>query len=395
VLALIFAGGLIWLGWSWWAAWRYRTAMSAVDLAMAAGRFGVAARQLEKLLAWRPDSDEAAYVLGICEQTLRRNQAAEDAWARVAPGSLFSHRAILAHMRLLHDSGRLAAAEQLIIDAALDPRADRTDLLILLVPIYSQVGRSEDAERLIEDRWKHLYEIGEATPDESIKLVRLHIELTWKAPSVDSLRVYLDQVGRLAPDDDRVWLGRANLAIQTGAYDDAKRWLDACLRRRPEDAAVWRARLNWGIASNRIDAVEQALKHVPASESAPAQIHRPSSWMAAKRGDIASERLDLEQLVAADPADLAGLERLAQLAKQEGQTAQATALLDKKAEIGRIRGRYQELYDRTQHLRDAEELARLAEKLGRRFEARVFLTLANAQESDRPELQRDLARLLD
>ena len=50
-----------------------------------------------------------------------------------------------------------------------------------------------------------------------------------------------NQAASLAPDDDRVWLGRANLAIRTGAYDEAKRWLDACLKRRPEDVPVWRA----------------------------------------------------------------------------------------------------------------------------------------------------------
>ena len=71
------------------------------------------------------------------------NQAAAEAWARVVPGSAFSHRAILARLRLFHDTGRLADAEQLIIDAAEDPRNDRTDLLVLLVPIYSQIGRSE------------------------------------------------------------------------------------------------------------------------------------------------------------------------------------------------------------------------------------------------------------
>ena len=37
----------------------------------------------------------------------------------------------------------------------------------------------------------------------------------------EPLRDYLDQVGRLAPDDDRIWLARANLAIRAGSYDEA------------------------------------------------------------------------------------------------------------------------------------------------------------------------------
>ena len=42
------------------------------------------------------------------------------------------------------------------------------------------------------------------------------MELRWNVPPVESVREYLDQVGRLAPDDDRIWLGRANLAIRAG-----------------------------------------------------------------------------------------------------------------------------------------------------------------------------------
>ena len=56
----------------------------------------------------------------------------------------------------------------------------------------------------------------------------MHIELTCKVPSAENLRVYFDQARRLAPDDDLIWLGCANLAIRTRAFDVAKKWLDAC-----------------------------------------------------------------------------------------------------------------------------------------------------------------------
>ena len=44
-------------------------------------------------------------------------------------------------------------------------------------------------------------------------------------------------------------------------------------------------------------------------------------------------------------------------------------------------------------MRDAEEMARLAEQLGRGFESRVFITLAAWQEPDREDLRRELRRL--
>ena len=225
------------------------------------------------------------------------------------------------------------------------------------MPIYSQLGRLDEAERLIEERWKHLNETGEGASEPAIDLVRMHIELTLKPNPVENVRAYLDEAASRAADDDRVWLGRANLAIRTGAYDEAERLLDACLKRRPEDVPVWRARLNWGIATNRIDVVQQALEHLPAEDSTSAQVHRLKAWLAAKRGDVATERRELERLIAEDPADLTALDRLAQLAEKEGQPAQAAELLRKKAEIDRLRARYEKLYDRNQPIRDAEEMA--------------------------------------
>ena len=227
----------------------------------------------------------------------------------------------------------------------------------------------------------------------AIKLVRLHIDLTTKPPSVESVRAYLDQAARLAPADDRVWLGRANLAIRTGAYGEAERWLDDCLRRRAEDIPVWRSRLDWGIATGRIDAVQEALRHLPAAEATPAQVHRLRAWLAADRGDVDAECRELERLIASDPSDRTALDRLARLAETGGPPGRAAELNRKAAEIDRLRERYERLHERKQPIRDAVEMAHLAEQLGRVFEARVFLTLAISEDSDRDDMLRNLRRL--
>ena len=211
-----------------------------------------------------------------------------------------------------------------------------------------------------------------------------------KPTPVETVRAVLDRAAELAPDDDRVWLGRANLAIRTGAYDEAERWLDACQRRRPEDVPVWRARLNWGIATNRIDVVQQALTHLPAAESNPAQLHRLNAWLAAHRGDVDTERRELEHLLAGDPADLTALDRLAQLAEKDGQPDEPPSFAARRPKSIGIAARYEKLYERKQPIRDAVEMARLAEQLGRGFEARGFLTLAISEEPDREDLRHDL-----
>jgi enediyne biosynthesis protein E4 len=393
VLAIVFVGALVWGGWSWWADRRFRDEITAIELEMANGRFAIAARDLIVLLEREPDAGEAAFLLGRCEQERGRTLAAGQAFARIAPGSAYAHKAILARMRLAHDKGQFAAAEQLINEVADDPRSDRAHVRALLVPIYSQLGRLDEAQRLLEDWWEHLNEMGEGASEPAIDQVRMHIELALRPNPVEDVRTYLDQASKLAPDDDRVWLGRANLAVRTGEYDAANRLLDACLSRRPEDVPVWWARLNWGIATNKTDKVEEAMKHIPAALASLAQIHRLSAWLCAQRGDVAGERQQLEALVAANPDDLAALNQLIQLAVQHGQPALAVDFGRKKEEIERLRARYQKLFDRNQPNRDAEEMSELADQLGRTFEARGFLTIEIAEDPARDDLRSRLLEL--
>ncbi len=394
VLILLCGAGLIWGGWAWWTNRRYKSAMEEIESEIIAGQHAIACRNLNKLLYWKSDPDGAiVYLLGSCELARGRNQAAGEAWARVPPGSAFSERAIRGCVRLIVESGQLAEAERFIDAAALDRRNDRTALLALLVPMFRDLGRIDEAERLIEDRWEHLNDLGEGALEPAIKLLEEHIDLTLKATPVETIRALFDKAARVAPEDDRVWLGRANLAIRVGEYAEAGRWLDACQQRRPDDLPVWRARLSWGLATNRVDVVEQGITHLPAAKATEAQFHRVNAWLAAKRGDVETERRELELLMAANTADLTALDRLAQLAAHDRQPARAAELLRQKGEIGRALARYAELYERNQPIRDAVKMARLAEQLGRRFEARVFLTVAISEEPGRGDLRQDLRRL--
>ena len=171
----------------------------------------------------------------------------------------------------------------------------------------ASVGRVDDAVRLVEERWEHLNETGEGAWERAIKMLRLHIELTSDVTPAENVRAYLDRASRQAPDDDLVRLGLANLAIREGAYDQAERWLDACRQRRPTDASVWQARLDWGLATGRVDVVNDALEPLAGDRDDSGAnfigYGRGSAHIAAMS---ASERRELELLIAADPADLDG-----------------------------------------------------------------------------------------
>ena len=96
-------------------------------------------------------------------------------------------------MHLFQESGRLASAERLINEAALDPRNDRTALLVLLVPMFRNLGCIDEAQSLVEDRWEHLNASGAGALEPAIKLVLEHIDLTLKAAPVATIRAFLDQ----------------------------------------------------------------------------------------------------------------------------------------------------------------------------------------------------------
>ena len=80
------------------------------------------------------------------------------------------------------------------------------------------------------------------------------------------------------------------------------------------------------------------------------------------------------------------------IAEKEGKADRAGELRRKKTEVDRLQVRYEKLDKRNQTMRDALEMASLAERLGHRFEAKVFLTIAIATEPEHRELRDQLGR---
>ena len=390
LLLAVVAGALICGGWKRRELRRHRLALAEIKQEIQAGRYGHAMRKLETLSAWKPDSDEAAYLLGVCEKARGQAQAAFQAWERIPPGSPFAARAFQGRMELLLARGRLADAETLITQAMSDPRIDGSGLRLFLGLVYSLQGRIDEGERLIEASWDRLNDAGEGASDQAILLVRLHIQLRRETPPVEAVRSFLDRVTRAAPDDDRGWLGKAKLAIRVGSYDEAARWLEACLRRRPDDIPVWRARLDWAMATQRVADVRQALGHLSVEESSSAAVERLKAWLAAHCGDLELEQRALVRLIAVDPTDIAAVDRLVAIAEKRGNADHAGELRRRKTEIERLQGRYEKIDRRNQTIRDAGEMAKLAERLGRRFEAKVLLTIAIATEPKQHHVREQL-----
>ena len=227
VLTLLAAGSLS-AAWKWREVRLYRRAMAEIQDEIKNAHFGLAARHLGSLLAMKPAWDEAIYLLGVCEKERGQIDQASVTWGGVPPDSAFFRQAAQGRIELLIQAGRFADAEQLVKDMLADRRGGDSDLGLFLGPVYSQEGRLDEAMRSIEDWWKRLNERGEGASEKAINLVRLHIELEDKLPPVDAIRAFLDDSASRSPTDDRLFLGRANLAIRTARWMRPRRfWMPA------------------------------------------------------------------------------------------------------------------------------------------------------------------------
>lgn len=390
---IVIVGVGLWVGREWWVARQYRLAMESIKEELEGDHHALAARDLRALLPWSPDPARVLYLLGYCERSRGNHKAAAEAWARVSPTSRFAIAAILSRMEMDVEQGRLADAERLIRRAMADPRIDPFELVMEFAPVYVKEGRDQEARALIEAAWKALDRAGLGATEPSILLLRLHIEIGAKPDPVEATRSLLDRAGRLAPEDDRVWLGKANLALRLGELDEAGRWLGACLRRHPDDISVWRAWLDWAMASDRREEAIEAIRHLPEDREPPARVAGRAAWLAARRGDREAERQAMAAVLIEDPADHSARDRLIAMAIRDGRPGLAEEFRSEGTRIQRLEDRYRELYRRAQPSRDAEAMARLAAQLGRRFEARGLLTLAIAMDPGRKDLRTDLAAI--
>jgi tetratricopeptide (TPR) repeat protein len=354
---------------------------------MASGHYEVALDRLERLAACWPGRAEVEYPLGGCAATLGRIERALAAWGRVPRRSPLATRAALDRARLALDHGRLAVAEEALAPLLREPGevGERAARMADEVDLYT--GRVRAIARRIERRWP--------SSADGPGLLRMRWQLDTQPFPILSLRAALERMGREAPDDDRVWLGRADLAIRTGETNGAEDWLRRCEARRPDDRDVRRARLAWALAAGRPDAVVEAASHLPASELTPAERAELIARLAAMRGDAATERAALERLVAHRPGDPSAWGRLAELAARDGDRDRAAELRRRKARLDRAFDDYRMLMSgvAADDLSQVAHLARAAELLGRRFEARGWWTIRERRADGAREARAALARL--
>jgi enediyne biosynthesis protein E4 len=373
ILLLLLSATLFVLGWG--ALWivaerRFQAGLQRARADIESGRYEAAGRWLAAQLTSRPRDTETAFLLGVCEAKSGRFEAALTAWARVPLISTFGADAALARAdTMVQDLGRFADAEVFLADALASIGSREPRLRSLLNQLLFWEGRLDEARRLIQGGWN-------SSANRAGDLRSLWI-MDGAVLMAERIQTVVEQAARKSPDDDRLWLARANLALQSGRFSEAARWLDACLERRPEDPAVWRARLRWACAADSLDEARRALPHLPAERFSQTEALALRAWFAAREGDADKERTALEQLIEHTPGDTLALERLAVLAAALGQSGRVAELHHRGAEMALIKDRYARMLEPGKPITQFSEMAGFAGKLGRDFESRGWWFLAS------------------
>jgi enediyne biosynthesis protein E4 len=354
--------------------------------AFAAGHHALASDRLARLSERWTNDGEVYLLLGESELERARNQpsdrkteaqaaaaAALAAWSKVPPASHYFGRACLLRATHLINTGRYTPAEETLTAALADPRvAPRYELERALNRLYRFQGRFEEVREIVRGSWSH-------SPTPAVDLKELWT-LDHSAMPVEAWKRALDAADG---DDDRVWLGRATVAITTGNWGEAAPWLERCLSRRPDDPAVWRARLELAVGASDEAGFWSAVDHLQAAQFDAPAVLKLRAWLMALHRDQAAQERELRALVAVDPANTKALERLAVLMVPLGRAKESEDWHRRKAEVDRAHDKYRKaMFDGDDLSSRAEMLAALATTLGRTFDSQAWAILADSQLRD-------------
>jgi hypothetical protein len=370
----------VWIGIRALGEWHYRSELRQAAAEFSARRYGKAGERLARLALRWPARAEVEYWLGTCKLKEGHPEAALEAWGRVPDESPEAPAVAMARAQVAIELARYGLAEACLKRAIrgggdLSHEAGR-----LLGRVYWLTGRRDGYRRLLQEDAERMRDPSD--------ILRTFWSLDHDPYKVESMTQALGKAQRSAPDDDRVWLALADLATRVGHYEEAGDWLTRCERARPDDIDVWNARLRWAMAADRPDEAMRAASHIPAAGLSQSGLLALRAWLAARAGDRTAEQSALEELVRLEPASIASIERLADLAAQDGDKDRVAELRRCKSDLEKATDDYKQLVNHPELASLSAELARSAEAIGRRYDARTWWRIAAQRD---PSLAHDAA----
>ncbi len=373
---------------SWWQ--RHELGLARAEIERR--EFVPALRRLESLSASRSrwaggDESELNYWLGKCRWGVGRRDEALATFARVPEEGEYGTLSAAFAAEALLKQGRWRAAEERLERALAQGGPGLNEVRDRLDQLYRQQARFEDAARLLR--------AGCASARDPVRALRALWVTERGTPPFETIQRAQDIGERLDPKEQRVWLGRARVATRTQRLVEAEAWLKRCAN-PPTDEPVWRAWLDWARAADRLDVVRNALQVIGSKRLGTVERLGWRAWFAQRADDAAAERRALEAWLTLEPRNPVVLIRLAELATEAGDTDRAAVLRATKGEVDRSLDSYNQRMtdsDAVAGAADRLALGRLAEAIGRQFDAKTWYTLALQAEPGNAEARSACSRL--
>ncbi len=352
--------------------WNYQGNLRLAQQEIANGQLGQAQKRLAAMAARSGAPGRAAdYWLGVCEALTDRPIDALRAFSRLPEEYPFDPVGAYHEAKANLTQGKLHAAEKRLARTLAGGGLGLKPIRELLSHIYEIEVRFDDV--------KALQRAGLAEAKDPVRILKYLNNLDWDRLPYDGLFGTLEKAGELAPDDDRVWLGKARLAIEAGRWEEAREWLERCRKAGLADGPVWKAWIKLALGSGHPDEAVAAVRQLEPQELELAERFALRAWLHRQQGNRQGEASVLEQWLKLEPAATIALERLAELDQQGGQLRRGSDFRHRKAEVENSLAAYRDHLRRDMPLRTAperRELARFAELAGRHHEARALLIWA-------------------
>ena len=193
---------------------------------------------------------------------------------------------------------------------------DAAEVRQTLELVYRFQGRMDDVRRLIVESWIEL-------PTRRPSFGGCSC---WTRPSIRPK--WSGSCWRLAdPEDDRIWLAKANRAILSGQPDEAARWLARARPAAHRPGGLASRTSSWRGPRATLAAAFRAMEHLPAGEFSAARTIAPARLVRRRDGrPRARTSTRSNALVAEDPGDTAAWDRLAELALARRRTRRGRAI---------------------------------------------------------------------
>jgi len=155
----------------------FRARLAAARSLLDAGKPAEARQHLLTLLKQQPHSNEALYLLGLCQKAQGRIDLAVKTWEKIDSSSPYKAPCLLEHILALAAAGRTRDAEELASRSLANPQLDPGGFRWFLAPLYWSEGRRQEALACLRANWESLDWSRSDVLDHAVKIV--HMDLDW------------------------------------------------------------------------------------------------------------------------------------------------------------------------------------------------------------------------